>query len=99
MGIAGRFTEGGLYDGLLDKHDMNPMITLPYGEAMALVEAGRAAGEVAAATVFAGALRPALLRHGESARVGVATQGAGIMATFKTKASTSECRNLQPIYP
>jgi hypothetical protein len=88
---------------------------------MALVEAGKIAGEVAAATylaydqtrrrihvtlvsggiscveaakigatatiVFAGALQSALLRHGQSARVGVATQGADILATFKTKAN------------
>jgi len=31
-------------------------------------------------------LQSALLRHGESARVGVVTQGADIMATFKLKA-------------
>jgi hypothetical protein len=41
----------------------------------------------AATTVFADALQSALLRHGESARVGVVTQGADIMATFNMKAS------------
>jgi hypothetical protein len=40
-----------------------------------------------ATTVFADALQSALLRHGKSARVGVVTQGADIMATFRKKAS------------
>ena len=95
--------------------------TTPAEEVMALVEAGKVADEVAAATylaydqtrrrihvalvsdgiscaeaakigatattVFADALQSALLRHGKSARVGVVTQGADIMATFRKKAS------------
>ena len=61
---------------------------------MALVTDGISCAEAAkigatATTVFADALQSALLRHGESARVGVVTQGADIMATFKTKASVS----------
>jgi nickel-dependent lactate racemase len=95
--------------------------TTPAEEVMALVEAGKVADEVAAATylaydqtrrrihvalvtdgiscveaaqigasattVFDEALQAALLRHGKSARVGVVTQGADIMATFHAKAS------------
>jgi len=69
---------------------------------VALVTDGIAPGEAAkigatATTVFADALQSALSRHGESARVGVVTQGADIMASFKKKASSIECRNLQPI--
>ena len=59
---------------------------------VALVSDGISNAEAAkigatATTVFADALQSALLRHGESARVGVVTQGADIMATFKKKAS------------
>jgi hypothetical protein len=93
--------------------------TTPGEEVMALVEAGKVADEVAAATYLAydqtrrrihvalvtdgiscveaakigasattvldEALQMALLRHGESARVGVVTQGADVMATFHAK--------------
>jgi nickel-dependent lactate racemase len=105
--------------------------TTPAEEVMALVEAGKVADEVAAATylaydqtrrrihvalvtdgiscveaakigatattMFDDALRSALLRHGQSARVGVVTQGADIMATFKAKATVSEHPILQPV--
>ena len=59
---------------------------------VALVTDGISCAEAArigatATTVFADALQSALSRHGESARVGVVTQGADIMATFKKKAS------------
>jgi hypothetical protein len=59
---------------------------------VALVTDGISGAEAAqigatATTVFADALESALLRHGESARVGVVTQGADVMATFKMKAS------------
>lgn len=59
---------------------------------VALVSHGISCEETAkigavATTVSADALQSALLHHDKSARVGVVTQGADIMATFRKKAS------------
>jgi hypothetical protein len=54
---------------------------------------------IGATNSFTEALRQAFERHGASARIGVVTAGADVMAQFDSQRSTQPCLSSQPTCP